>query len=109
MLLDGLSSTSMPALMTRMLEALDIRDGHDVLEIGAGTGYNAALLSHRLGDQHVFAVDIEPTLIRLVRERLAKIGYHPTLVTADGADDLPEHAPYDRVITTCSVSAVPWS
>jgi protein-L-isoaspartate(D-aspartate) O-methyltransferase len=105
---DGLSSTSMPALMTRMLEALDIHDGHDVLEIGAGTGYNAALLSHRLGDQHVFAIDIEPSLIRLARERLARIGYHPTLVTADGANGLPEHAPYDRIIATCSVPTVPW-
>lgn len=79
--------------MTRMLEALDIHDGHDVLEIGAGTGYNAALLSHWLGDQHVFAVDIEPTLIRLARERLARIGYHPTLASANGANGLPEHAP----------------
>ncbi|MGH3599498.1 MAG: methyltransferase domain-containing protein [Pseudonocardiaceae bacterium] len=106
---DGLSSTSMPALMTRMLEALDVYDGYDVLEIGTGTGYNAALLSHRLGDQHVFSVDIEPTLIRSARERLARIGYHPTLVTADGANGLPEHAPYDRIIATCSVPAVPWS
>lgn len=106
---DGLSSTSMPALMTRMLEALDIHEGHDVLEIGAGTGYNAALLAHRLGDKHVFAVNIEPTLIRLARERLSRIGYHPTLVTADGANGLPEHAPYDRVIATCTVPAVPWS
>lgn len=105
---DGLSSTSMPALMTRMLEVLDIHDGHNVLEIGAGTGYNTALLSHRLGDQHVFAVDIEPTLIRLARERLAKIGYYPTLVIADGANGLPDHAPYDRIIATCSVTAVPW-
>lgn len=106
---DGLSSTSMPSLMTRMLETLDIHDGHDVLEIGTGTGYNAALLTHRLGDQHVFSVDIEPTLIQLARERLAKIGYHPTLVTADGANGLPEHVPFDRIIATCSVPAVPRS
>ncbi len=106
---DGLSSTSMPALMTRMLEALDVHDGHDVLEIGAGTGYNAALLSHRLGDHHVFAVDIEPALIRLAQERLHRIGYHPTLITADGVNGLAEHAPYDRIIATCSVPAVPWA
>jgi protein-L-isoaspartate(D-aspartate) O-methyltransferase len=105
---DGLSSSSMPALMTRMLEVLDIHDGHKVLEIGAGTGYNAALLSHRLGDRQVFAVDIEPTLIYLARERLAKIGYYPTLVTADGANGLADHAPYDRIIATCAVPAVPW-
>lgn len=106
---DGLSSTSMPGLMTRMLEVLDIHEGHDVLEIGAGAGYNAALLSHRVGDQHVFAVDVEPTLIQLARERLARIGYHPTLITTDGANGLPEHAPYDRIIATCSVPAVPWA
>lgn len=106
---DGLSSTSMPGLMTRMLEILDVQDGHDVLEIGAGTGYNAALLSHRLGDQHVFAVDIEAELIDLARERLARIGYRPTLVATDGRHGLPEHAPYDRIIATCAVATVPWS
>lgn len=105
---DGLSSTSMPGLMTRMLESLDVHDGHRVLEIGAGTGYNAALLCHRLGDDRVFAVDLEPELIQLARARLAAIGYHPTLVAADGACGLPEHAPYNRLIATCSVPAVPW-
>ena len=104
----GLSSTSMPGLMTRMLESLDVHDGHRVLEIGAGTGYNAALLSHRLGDTQVFAVDLDPELIELARDRLARIGYHPTLVAADGANGLPQHAPYDRIIATCSVPAVPW-
>jgi protein-L-isoaspartate(D-aspartate) O-methyltransferase len=105
----GRSSTSMPGLMTRMLESLDVRDGHDVLEIGTGAGYNAALLSHRLGDQHVFSVDVEAELIELARTRLADAGYHPTLVAADGAAGLPDHAPYDRIIATCSVPAVPCS
>lgn len=104
----GLSSTSMPSLMTRMLETLDIRAGHQVLEIGAGTGYNAALLSHYLGSDNVYGVDIDAGLIKLARERLAHIGYHPTLVAADGAHGLPEHAPYDRIIATCSVPAIPW-
>ncbi len=105
----GLSSTSTPGLMTRMLEALDIRDGHDVLEIGTGTGYNAALLTHRLGGGHVFSVDIERDLVDSARDRLAALGYLPTLVTADGAHGLPEHAPYDRIIATCSVPTVPWA
>jgi protein-L-isoaspartate(D-aspartate) O-methyltransferase len=104
----GHSSTSMPGLMTRMLEALDVRDGHRVLEIGAGTGYNAALLCHRLGGEQVFAVDIEAELVELARERLARLGHHPTLVVTDGAHGLPEHAPYDRIIATCSVHAIPW-
>ncbi|MGH3907116.1 MAG: methyltransferase domain-containing protein, partial [Pseudonocardiaceae bacterium] len=103
-----LSTSSMPALMTRMLETLDVHDGHRVLEIGTGTGYNAALLSYRLGDTDVFSVDIEPSLVELARQRLARVGYHPTLVAADGAAGLPEHAPYDRIIATCSVPTVPW-
>jgi protein-L-isoaspartate(D-aspartate) O-methyltransferase len=106
---EGRSSTSMPGLMTRMLETLDVRDGHRVLEIGAGTGYNAALLCHRLGEEHVFAVDIEPDLVGLARQRLARLGYHPTLVATDGVHGLPEHAPYHRIVATCAVPAVPWA
>jgi methyltransferase of ATP-grasp peptide maturase system len=103
------SSSSMPGLMTRMLEALDVRDGHRVLEIGTGIGYNAALLAHRLGDANVFSVDIEPDLLELARQRLARIGYRPTLAAADGAAGLAEHAPFDRIIATCAVPALPWA
>jgi protein-L-isoaspartate O-methyltransferase len=70
---DGRSSSSMPSLMTRMLEALDIRDGHKVLEIGTGSGYNAALLCHRLGDDRVYSVELEPGLVELARARLAAL------------------------------------
>lgn len=105
----GLSSTSMPGLMTRMLETLNVQPEHRVLEIGTGTGYNAALLSHRLGSDNVYSVDIEAALIELARERLARRGYHPTLAAADGAHGLTQHAPYDRIIATCSVPAIPWA
>jgi methyltransferase of ATP-grasp peptide maturase system len=103
-----LSSSSTPGLMTRMLEALDVHDGQRVLEIGTGTGYNAALLSHRLGAPNVFSLDVEPDLVDLARIRLAELGYHPTLIAGDGAAGLPEHAPFDRIIATCSVPAIPW-
>ncbi len=103
-----LSSSSTPGLMTRMLEALDIQDGHRVLEIGTGTGYNAALLCHRLGAVNVLSIDVEPDLVDLARIRLAELGYHPALVAGDGAAGLPEHAPFDRIIVTCSVPAIPW-
>ncbi len=92
-----------------MLEMLDIRDGRRVLEIGTGTGYNAALLCHRLGDDRVFSVDIDPELIALARQRLADAGFRPTVVAVDGERGLPEHAPYDRIIATCAVPAVPAS
>ncbi|EID54205.1 methyltransferase domain-containing protein [Saccharomonospora xinjiangensis] len=102
-----LSSSTKPGLMVRMLEALDVHDGHRVLEIGTGTGYNAGLLSHRLGAAHVFSVEIEADLVGLARERLAGLGHTPTLVAGDGAAGLPNAAPYDRIIATCSVSMVP--
>lgn len=103
-----LSSSSTPGLMTRMLEALDVHDGQRVLEIGTGTGYNAALLSHRLGATNVFSIDVEPDLVDLARIRLAELGYHPTLIAGDGAAGLSEHAPFDRIIATCSVPVIPW-
>jgi methyltransferase of ATP-grasp peptide maturase system len=103
------SSSSKPALMARMLAALDVRGGMKVLEIGTGTGYNAALLVHRLGGEHVFSVDIGADLVDAARERLAELGYAPTLATVHGAGGLPEHAPYDRIIGTLSVPSVPWA
>jgi hypothetical protein len=57
----------------------------------------------------VFTVDVEPDLVEQARGRLAELGYHPTLVAADGAGGLPEHAPFDRIIVTCSVPAIPWA
>src|SRR5947209_6463268 len=99
----------MPGLTTRMLETLDIHDGHRVLEIGTGTGYNAALLAHRLGDRNVFSVDVDTDLIAAARRRLAAVGCHPELAARDGIHGWPEHAPYHRIIATCAVPRVPWS
>jgi protein-L-isoaspartate(D-aspartate) O-methyltransferase len=101
------SSSTEPSLMVTMLETLDLREGHRVLEIGTGTGYNAALLSHRLGDRQVYSMDLRPELVELARGRLGSAGYRPTLVARDGAEGLPEHAPYDRILATCAVPAIP--
>ncbi|MFI6031879.1 methyltransferase domain-containing protein [Amycolatopsis magusensis] len=103
------SSSTKPGLMVRMLEALDIEDTHRVLEIGTGTGYNAGLLTHRLGDGQVFSVDISAGLVNAARDRLAARGLTPCLVTAHGGGGLPRHAPFDRIIATCSVPAIPWT
>jgi protein-L-isoaspartate(D-aspartate) O-methyltransferase len=105
----AVSSSTAPGLMARMLHALRLEPGMRVLEIGTGTGYNAALLTHRLGDDNVYSVDVDPALVATARDRLAAIGSRPTLVAADGAAGLPDHAPYDRIIATCSVPAVPWA
>lgn len=101
------SSSSQPAVMAVMLERLDTRIGHRVLEIGTGTGYNTALLCHRLGEGTVCSLDIHPELVATAREHLAKIGYHPCLTTADGADGWVEHAPFDRILATCAITGIP--
>ncbi|MGH3872976.1 MAG: methyltransferase domain-containing protein [Pseudonocardiaceae bacterium] len=101
------SSSTRPSLMARMLEDLELTDGMRVLEIGTGTGYNAALLAHRLGAAHVHSVDIHPCLIAAARDRLARLGYLPRLATIDGIAGWPDHAPYDRIIATCGVPAIP--
>lgn len=101
------SSSSQPSLMAKMLVELDVREGDRVLEIGAGTGYNAALLAHRLGDDNVTTVDLDPEITESARRHLAAAGYHPAVVTGDGAAGCPERAPYDRIIATCTLSSVP--
>ncbi|TDT40961.1 protein-L-isoaspartate(D-aspartate) O-methyltransferase [Streptomyces sp. BK208] len=103
-----LSSSSQPSLMAMMLVELGVRDGDRVLEIGAGTGYNAALLAHRLGDDDlVTTVDLDPEITESARRHLAAAGHHPAVVTGDGARGVPERAPYDRILATCTLPAVP--
>ena len=102
-----LSSSSQPSLMAKMLAELAVRDGDAVLEIGAGTGYNAALLSHRLGDGLVTTVDLDPEITESARRHLAAAGHHPTVVTGDGARGCPERAPFDRIIATCTLQLDP--
>jgi protein-L-isoaspartate(D-aspartate) O-methyltransferase len=101
-----ISSSSQPAIMAIMLDQLTLAPGQRVLEIGAGTGYNAALLRHIVGPSGaVVSVDIEADLAERAREHLACAGYPDvTVVAADGADGYPPGAPYDRVIATVGVS-----
>ncbi|MFI9149724.1 methyltransferase domain-containing protein [Streptomyces sp. NPDC053367] len=103
-----MSSSSQPSLMAEMLAALGVRDGHRVLEIGAGTGYNAALLAHRLGDDElVTTVDLDPEITESARRHLDAAGHHPVVVTGDGARGVPERAPFDRIIATCALPSIP--
>lgn len=101
------SSSTMPSLMVRMLEVLNVDDGHRVLEIGTGTGYNAALLCHRLGAANVVSIDLDPELVDHARRRLSTLGYQPTLIAGDGAEGTDSHGPFDRIIATAAVPAIP--
>jgi protein-L-isoaspartate(D-aspartate) O-methyltransferase len=100
------SSSSQPAIMAIMLDQLDLAPGQRVLEIGAGTGYNAALISHIVGpDGEVTSIDIDPEVTLGASAHLTATGYQAvTVVTADGAAGFPAHAPYDRLIATVGVS-----
>jgi len=101
-----ISSSSQPAIMAIMLDQLTLTAGQRVLEIGAGTGYNAALMRHIVGPAGaVVSVDIEADLVDRAREHLASAGYPDVIVVAaDGAGGYPPGAPYDRVIATVGVS-----
>lgn len=93
------SSSSMPGLMADMIEELGLRPGMRAVEVGTGTGYNAAILCHILGDQNVATVDIDPELVELAKQQLAIIGYRPSFE--------PKPAWYDRLLATHPVVNVP--
>jgi protein-L-isoaspartate(D-aspartate) O-methyltransferase len=100
------SSSSQPAIMAIMLDQLDLAPGQRVLEIGAGTGYNAALIAHIVGPSgQVTSVDIDAELAERARVHLASAGYPDvTVACGDGAAGFAGHAPYDRIIATVGVS-----
>jgi protein-L-isoaspartate O-methyltransferase len=102
------SSNSMPTMVFAMLEALGVERGNRVLEVGTGTGWNAALLAYRLGPDNVVTVEVDPAVARQARRRFAAIGLTPRSVVGDGARGYAEGAPFDRIIATCGISRMPY-
>lgn len=104
------SSASMPTMVAIMLAALEAEPGHRVLEIGTGTGYNAALLAHRLGAANVTTVEIDAALAARAQLALKRTGFGDvTVIAADGELGYPSGAPYDRVISTADASPIPYA
>ncbi|MGW5117315.1 methyltransferase domain-containing protein [Streptomyces noursei] len=101
------SSASMPSVVARMLMALDDQLGLRVLEIGTGTGFNAALLSYLFGAENVTSIDVDPVLVGRAEQALKASDQRPEVCCADGAAGWRPAAPYDAIISTCAVRTVP--
>jgi protein-L-isoaspartate(D-aspartate) O-methyltransferase len=83
-----------------------VRREHRVLEVGTGSGYQAAVLSHLAGE--VYTIERYRTLADKARETLAKLGCpNVTVIAGDGLSGLPAHAPYDRIIVTAAAETMP--
>jgi protein-L-isoaspartate(D-aspartate) O-methyltransferase len=93
-----------------MDEALGLRQGMKVLEVGAGSGYHAATIAEIVGDQgRVFAVEYVDKLVVVARNNLNLAGYadRVTLVQGDGSLGYDERAPYDRILVTAAAPKIP--
>ena len=103
----GLSQTiSQPFIVALMLEALKLVPGQIVLEVGTGSGYQAALLAE-LGAR-VYSVERHPSLAKSAREVLVRLGYvSVTVLVGDGSLGVPEHAPYDAIVVSAATPEVP--
>ncbi|WP_340559750.1 methyltransferase domain-containing protein [Streptomyces sp. GSL17-111] len=109
-LTDGVPSSSLSCqgVVVDMLDSLRVEPGHRVLELGTGTGWNAALLAHRAGPGRVVSVEVDAELAEAARRRLRAAGADVAVRVGDGAAGRPDDGPWDRVIATYAVEEVPW-
>ena len=100
---------SAPHMVAIMCEALDIKKGQSILEIGAGSGYHADIVSKIIGDKgHIYTVERFPSLAERAKKNLENAGIKNVIVeTGDGSEGLPQHAPYERIYVTCASPEIP--
>jgi len=101
-------TVSQPYIVAAMVEALDLRPGDRVLEVGTGTGYEAAILGELAAE--VWTVERHEELSDKAREILARLGYaNVHVVYGDGSLGLPEQAPFDKILVAAAAPRIPQS
>lgn len=100
---------SAPHMVAIMVEALDIKKGQKILEIGAGSGYHAAVVSKLVGETgHVYTVERIDSLAEQAKNNLESAGItNVTVERGDGSEGLATYAPYDRIYVTCASPKIP--
>lgn len=96
---------SQPFTVAYQSELLQLKPGEKVLEIGTGSGYQAAVLCEM--DADVYSIERFKQLYLTAKETLNRLGYHPKLFFGDGYEGLPEHAPFDKILITAAPETVP--
>jgi protein-L-isoaspartate(D-aspartate) O-methyltransferase len=99
---------SAPHMVAMMTEYLDVKPGHKILEIGAGSGYQAAVLAELLDEGVIYTLERIPELAAYAKENLKRCGYSKVhVVSGEGTKGYAEEAPYDRIIVTAGAPRVP--
>ena len=106
---------SAPHMVAMMCEYLELKVGDKVLEVGAGSGYHAAVIKEIVAPEnaenpgHVYTIEIVKELAEFARKNLEKTSYknRVTVIHGDGTLGLPEHAPFDRIIVTAAAPSIP--
>jgi len=100
---------SAPHMVAIMVEALDLKEGQKVLEIGAGSGYHAAIVSKLIGPKgHVYTIERFSALANNAMKNLEEADIkNVTVETGDGSEGLSKYAPYDRIYVTCAAPCIP--
>jgi protein-L-isoaspartate(D-aspartate) O-methyltransferase len=101
---------SAPHMVAIICESLSLEEGMNILEIGAGYGYNAAVVAEIIGDKgHIFSIERINALVDAAKDNLKRTGYDKivTVISGDGSLGLPDHAPFRRIYVTAAAPKIP--
>jgi protein-L-isoaspartate(D-aspartate) O-methyltransferase len=103
-----ISTNSQPSLVAKMIQWLDVQSTHHVLEIGTGTGYLTALLAHITKKGQITSIEYVEELTQEAKKNLNRYSFQNVrLFSGDGYYGFPNHAPYDRIISSVAIGNVP--